>query len=171
METRRDIKQPSENLMKKRLDIKRALSNTAIFRQARVDSETLQLYAERLLNFSLWDVQSALKRIEDLPRGEGETAFPEIGIVLAVVREEINNRLNRLENAKSKRLVSWKCPDCKRTQSGWIPPGASLERRCPGIPADGRTDTNTQGQRVCGAKLEVIYDEAPDGHAAQAKAQ
>lgn len=50
-------------------------------------------------------------------------------------------------------LVRWRCPDCKKTMSGFIPHYDEGYRRCRGIPRDGKYDQNHQGERVCGAQM------------------
>jgi hypothetical protein len=139
-----------------------------IFRQASIDPQTIKLYAAKLVNFDLGDLQDACKRIEDLPRGEGETAFPEIGAVRSMVEICRNARLNRVEAEMHKALVRWRCPDCSLRMSGWVARGDTRERRCkstygpwtpwnpPAVPA--KRTFLPEGQ-ICGALMIVIHDE------------
>lgn len=66
-------------------------------------------------------------------------------------------RINRISEAKE--LVRWKCTDCGIYRSGFISPEDQAERRCQGIPKDGRTDTDFRGVRICGAVMSEIFRE------------
>ena len=61
-------------------------------------------------------------------------------------------------------LARWKCPDCGRTQCGWITADDNAPRRCEGIPKDRRTDANRNGRRICGALMQCVYSERPRAH-------
>lgn len=60
----------------------------------------LNLYSKRLEKERFDDVIAALETIQDLPRGEGELAFPEIGAILAMVNVCAVSRQNRARRAE-----------------------------------------------------------------------
>ena len=165
-ETPRDTQRRSESLTSKMREIKRGLTNMAIYRQAAHDSAAIELYAQRLIHFELEDVLNALKTIEDLPRDEGKTAFPEIGIVLDTVRAQVQRRLTRAELSKNKALVIWKCPDCRSSISAFLARGEHDERRCGGNlkPMMKRNTKDAFGHgleqgQICGARMSMVLDE------------
>ena len=153
------MSKPSMTHSQKLAEIMRALMNMATFRQATVTKDTLKLYSERLAFLELEDVLEGCKAIEGLPRDEGETAFPNLATVIHFVNIENSARYNRIQASKDKRLVRWKCPECGVTCSDWVPPGASLYRRCQGIPKTKRIGTDYHGTPICAAELEVAFDE------------
>jgi DNA-directed RNA polymerase subunit RPC12/RpoP len=120
----------------------------------------LTLYSKRLVKERLEDVVSALEMIQDLPREEGELAFPEVGTILSTVGVCALSRRNRARMAHQTVLVHYRCPDCGVYRSGWIPPDDHAPRRCNGIPRDRRTDNNPDGVRVCGALMDEVHREA-----------
>lgn len=132
----------------------------AMLRGASPSKELIEAYQSRLQRENEVDVLAALHKIGEMPRQDGELAFPELGSIIALMNACGVARRNRIEAEKNKRLVTWVCPDCNVTCSSWVAPGASLERRCQGIPRDGSLGQNSQGRRICGARLEVAYDEA-----------
>ncbi len=48
-------------------------------------------------------------------------------------------------------LAGWKCPECGRTQSGWITEHDNAPRACLGIAPGG----------VCGAIMQCVYSDRP----------
>jgi hypothetical protein len=142
-----------------------------IFRQAVIDTAALELYTGRLIHFNVQDVLAALKVIEDLPREEGRTAFPEIGAVLEEVRRQVNLRLAHADAARNKIMTIWQCPDCRVTMTGFLERGASMERRCESrmIPFSQRNKGDAFGHglpmgQICGAAMRVVHqDEEKSG--------
>lgn len=62
------------------------LAKMAIYRQAgKLDETTLNLYTEYLLPLDLRAFQVAMRNLAQSPRQEGETAFPTLGDILAVM--------------------------------------------------------------------------------------
>jgi hypothetical protein len=76
------------------------LTGLAQARQAPVNSETLKLYALKLFHQDPRDVKAAVGRIASEPRREGETAFPDLGTVLAHVNTAKFARRNKEEREK-----------------------------------------------------------------------
>lgn len=145
--------------MKDQERIARALKAMVSLRAGKIDPTTLSQYSTRLTREFLPDVMMALEKLSELPRGEFETALPDIATILKLVSVEAIGRQNRSEIKKSERLVRWVCPDCGRSMIGFPPAGNDLTRRCEGIPKDKRMDRNSQGVRICGAAMEVVLDE------------
>lgn len=58
------------------------LTKMAIFRQARTDEVTLELYTQYLVRLDLRAFQVAMMTISHSEREEGETAFPSLGTIL-----------------------------------------------------------------------------------------
>lgn len=136
--------------------IAQALTEAAALRGGQLDKETKRLYLEKLCRHPVEDVLTALEKLGDLERGDYEAAVPDCPGLVALVRSVTVARQNRLEAEKRKRLVIWLCPDCHVSCAGWVIPGGFLARRCQGIPRDG----SIRSGRICGAALEVAYDEA-----------
>lgn len=123
--------------------IRTALTELALFRQAKVTEETLKIYSVRLGKENVDDVLGAISTIQDLPRLEGELSFPEIGVFLAVAGSMAVQRENRASlDAKRTTLAGWKCPDCGTAMSGLIAADDERPRKC-----------------VCGALMEQIHRE------------
>ena len=137
--------------------IKIQLTQTCMFRGAKIDASTLSLYSKRLFKEPIEDVIAALEKIQEMPRKEGELGLPEIGIILAAVASQGFTRRARDANASMTQLVRWKCPECGVFSSGFISPADHDLRRCQGIPKDKRTDCNRNGTRICGAILDVVH--------------
>ena len=76
----------SPNLSPK-ANVKMLLTKLACFRQATIDATTLELYSSYLASENLVPLQIALARLAEKPRGEGETAFPELGRIIAEIKE------------------------------------------------------------------------------------
>lgn len=69
-------------------NIKVLLTKMAIFRQAKIDKVTLELYAEVLAQFTdLRAFQVAMATLAESPRQEGETALPSLGDIIEAMRE------------------------------------------------------------------------------------
>lgn len=50
--------------------------------------ETLRLYSQRLADEDLARVEKALIKIAETPRKEGESAFPDLGTILAAIKAQ-----------------------------------------------------------------------------------
>lgn len=131
-----------------------ALTQLAIFRGAKMDKTLLTLYSKRLAQENPDDVCVALKKLEEVPRKEGETALPDIGTILAAVELERRARVVRMTSLDEERLVRWRCPECNVTCCGFVKYGESRLRYCRGIPRR----KNYRPGEVCGATLDVIED-------------
>lgn len=120
-----------------------------------MDSSTLSVYAKRLSKEHFEDVITALEKIAEMPRHEGELAFPEVGAVLAMVEVVRIARHNREMVAHNQRLVVWKCPACKCQQTGFLEKGVDAFRTC-----QRPVGQDSRGGIVrCGRLLTVILDE------------
>jgi len=85
--------QPKQNAISKPPDKQFLISVTMLLmglaeaRQATVSPETLKLYTQRLSCFPLSEVKVILQRISQEPRAEGETSFPALPDIEAMVRQ------------------------------------------------------------------------------------
>ena len=77
-------KLPDEHTTRSLLSL---LMGLAEARQTTVSPEGLKLYTRRLSSFPLSDVKVILQRISQEPRAEGETAFPALPDIEAMVRQ------------------------------------------------------------------------------------
>jgi hypothetical protein len=69
-------------------NIKLLLTKMAIFRQAKIDKVTLELYAEALAQFTdLRAFQVAMATLAESPRQEGETALPSLGDIIEAMKD------------------------------------------------------------------------------------
>jgi hypothetical protein len=126
----------------------------AIYRRATMDQQTLSLYSSKLATECFEDVISAIGKIEVMPREAGETALPEIGTILAMVKVAGVARENRVRNAGRTVLSRWRCPECGVTMAGYITPDDYERRSCHGIP---KRKHNTG--EICGAAMEQVHRE------------
>ena len=110
--------------------IKAALTALAIFRQAKLDATTRDLYAKRLAQEQAIDVIPAIEKIQELPREEGQTALPELGVILAMARTMEVARHNREESVRDMLVSRWECPKCGTVQSGHVSPFDNTPRIC-----------------------------------------
>lgn len=78
------------------------LHGMALCRQAAVNAETFTVYAKHLARFPAECVKEAIEALSRRPRGEGETAFPDLGTVEAAVREAVGKR-NAAERMRQRR--------------------------------------------------------------------
>ena len=62
-----------------------ALTKMACFRQATMDDATLEAYTLALKDLDMRAFQVAMATISETRRGEGETAFPDLGYILDVM--------------------------------------------------------------------------------------
>lgn len=156
--TAKTTKASTESLDWKKKEIARALANMGLFRQAAMEKRTIHLYAERLAELELEDVLSALKAIEDLPRDEGDTAFPSMGVILKMVEVEHIARYNREAAAKDVEYVAWKCHACGGTSGNSYPTARKVyeETRYCQRPAQ-QVRPQAKGNEVCGGNLRVVY--------------
>jgi len=111
------------------------------------------------------DVLSALHKLSEMKRGDYEPGLPEIGAVLAMVDVERIARENRSTLKKSERLVRWECPECKVTLSGYPAITADIvNKRCQSkykpFKRGERTHEFLPLGQICGARMEVIHDDA-----------
>ena len=139
--------------------IEAALMLTGTMRGSKLDRSTLTAYSKRLNREPEQDVLLALEKLAELPRKEYESAIPDLGSLLDLVKVCTVSRINRSNAERAKRLVRWKCPECGVSCAGWVEPLGNLERRCHGLPKSGRRGIGSEDKPICGAKLEVTYDE------------
>lgn len=142
-----------------------ALSQMAAYRQAQTTPEALRLFARRLLSegCQVSDVVLACRHFERTPRGEGETAFPELGRLLARVEVEASARRARanLRALPSGDEPTYRCWQCQDDPAGW------LELRCPDTPCERTTEHPPHGYTVrcphwLRANEEVLRKSAQD---------
>ena len=88
-----------------------ALTQLAMMRAATVDTPTLKLYSRKLEKERSDDLFAAIAKIGELPRSEGDAAFPSIGTILAMVGVMRVARQNR-ERAEREGYQQQVCPDC-----------------------------------------------------------
>jgi hypothetical protein len=86
------ISQPVE---KRLSELTMALTQMAMMRATTVDALTLGLYSRRLARERHEDVIAAIEKIADMPRDEGQPAFPEIGLILNMTGMMATARHNR----------------------------------------------------------------------------
>jgi hypothetical protein len=132
-----------------------ALAQMALMRGAGPSPQTFKAYSRRLAREQLEDVLSAIITLSELPRGEGDLAFPEIGMILSTVGIARVARHNREANSQPVDLVRWRCPECHHATADFIAPDDAGYRRCRGIPRDGKFDQNYQGEKICGAMMDI----------------
>jgi len=123
-------------------------------RAAKLDTNSLTLYTDRLVKENTGDVIAALQKLAELPREQFETAMPGIAEILALVNVERISRENRSTAKRSERLVKWVCPTCKAVQSGFPSTNASLDRRCYKKVWDQKQERAFE----CGAAMQVVFD-------------
>src|SRR5579872_3167955 len=70
------------------------LAMLAVFRQAELDQETLELFAAKLSQYERRDICSALDRLAHTRRAEGETAFPDLPTLEDAIRSDATRRMN-----------------------------------------------------------------------------
>ena len=64
------------------------LAKMAIYRQAsKLDETTLELFTQALVNLDLRAFQVAMRNLSNSERDEGDTSFPCLGTILAVMEE------------------------------------------------------------------------------------
>ena len=156
------MKNSQPNLIESRKRILKALTECATLRNGVLSKDAKELYTTRLSREPLQDVLLSLDKLGEAERGEYETAIPEIGGLLALVKTVTIARLNRLEAEKKKRLVRWQCPECRVGSSAWVAPNGSLEMRCHGIPKTRKVGRPGDAVPICGARMVVVFDEAVD---------
>jgi hypothetical protein len=135
----------------------------AAFRGAKVDANTLTLYAVRIAKEIparglLQDAIAAIEKLADLERKEGELAFPDIATVLGMFTVVATARLNREARGREKQLVRWRCPECGIFKSGFIAPDDSQPRICGGNQRI--APKRVSSAEICGAVMTEIHREA-----------
>ena len=136
--------------------IRTALAMMAAFRGAKPDGTTLTAYSGRLQKaivdkVRLEDVIAAIEKLADMPREEGELAFPEVGVLLDMSVVMSVQRFHRIQASRADFLVRWACKSCGIHKSGWIATNDTAPRICKGI--------HRSGNGPCGATMEIVYDE------------
>lgn len=76
----------------KQEEIKVMLAKLAIRRQAKIAELEFMVFSEDLMLYDLKDIQSAMELLSSRPRGEGETAFPEVATIIAEIRGSVRGR-------------------------------------------------------------------------------
>ena len=85
-ERQKAIWQFSKNLSLEQ-NVKVLLTKMACFRQAKMEKTTLELFTAYLLPLDLRAFQVAMASISENGRRDGETAFPDLGTILAAMDE------------------------------------------------------------------------------------
>jgi hypothetical protein len=116
--------------------------------------QTLEFYSKRLAEENTDDLCAALAEFQERPREEGESALPDVGTILGLVRVRGRIRKAKQRDQAGERFVRWNCPECRSTITGFVPPGADLTRYCKGIP-----QCKHEGGEHCGVRMAVGYDE------------
>ena len=116
-----------------------------------MDEKTLNIYSSRLVKERYDDVISAIDCIQEMPREAGETALPEIGAILAMIKVRATSRINREANADCTALARWKCPECGVFASGYIRPDDADTRYCRNVPKR----EHKAGEHCCTPMREV----------------
>lgn len=147
--------------------IKKALAITAALRGAKPDQITLTAYSQRLGKEPEQDVMFALEKLAEMQRKEYESAIPDIGTLLALVQVCTLARHNREDAEKNRCLITWECPECGATMSGFLTPEQPTKRRCqsPYKPKAERkpfADSLPAGQ-ICGAlMIATVHEKEPE---------
>ena len=84
------LAQPNE--LSKLSKIVMLLGTLAIRRQAKLTDQDYQVFASDLEHFDLIDLETAMLGIAKKPRGEGETAFPEIQAIVEAAQKASRDR-------------------------------------------------------------------------------
>jgi hypothetical protein len=108
-----------------------ALGEMAIARGSKPDASTLKVYSKRLAKSKerLDDLLAAIDKIGQLPRGEGELAFPEVGAIEALAVVMRIARRNR-ERTEAEYYQQQQCPSCKGVVGTTRPRGEQLRTWC-----------------------------------------
>jgi hypothetical protein len=77
-------------------------------RQVPITPETQIIYAEELIEFELCDLKSACRTIRRRPKGKFETAFPDLGTIIAETESATRARLRDRSSAFAGEYVP--CP-------------------------------------------------------------
>lgn len=142
--------------------LKIALVQMATFRQATMDASTLKLYSARLGSERFDDVIAALDHLQEQPRQEGETALPEIGSILTLVRVMAARRANREAAATDLEFIAWRCPACKYGVSGYFPRSRNRASE-PYYCQTASRRTGSKPGEICGATMLVAHREQCNG--------
>lgn len=95
------------------------LSKLGVKRQAKLDKQDYDIYAEELVRFDLGDIDAACIDLAKYPRKDGETAFPELPrlkqaiVERKLLREAAEIRQREADEAKYRaehpdEFMSWK---------------------------------------------------------------
>lgn len=112
-----------------------------------MDSLTLKLFSRRLAKERLDDVLAACQKLAELPREEGQPAFPAIETVLSMVGLMAVARRHR--ESPPKFLVCLQCQTCGYRASNHFARAESLPANCEAI----------SGGVKCGGYMAVMVDE------------
>jgi hypothetical protein len=82
----------------------------------------LQAYADRLAKEDIDDVMLALEKLSEQPKGEYETALPDLGNLLAVVDSNRRIRIAHAADESGKKLFYFDCAYCGVNYSGHFAP-------------------------------------------------
>ncbi len=123
MQTSQYSPKQSENLMA-------ALTALAMLRGASLDTSTLKLYCRKLEKERAEDLYEALERLGELPRSEGDPAFPSVGAILSMVGVMGVARHNR-ERAQREGYQQQVCPKCGSLAGMIRPRGEQFRTWCP----------------------------------------
>jgi hypothetical protein len=141
--------------------VKTLLQATATLRGQKMDVDSLSLYANRLVKEPFEDLETALEKLSEMPRQNYESAIPEIGGLLALVKAMTVARHNRM----AENLPVWQeqvCPKCGERVGGTVPRGEQGRTWCVPcqsyrkiIPEDLKL-SETQWELICAA-LDAHY--------------
>ena len=95
------------------------LSNLGIKRQAKLDKQDYDVFAEELVKFDMRDIEAGLDDLAKYPRKDGETAFPELPrIKQAIVERKLTREAEEIRKqeadaaeyrkAHPEEFMSWK---------------------------------------------------------------
>jgi hypothetical protein len=79
------------------------LAKLGVRRQAKLAPADYLVFAEDLMDFEMMDIQSGLESLSSRPRNEGETAFPEVAVMVAEVQAA--GRIRRIAEVRERRLA------------------------------------------------------------------
>jgi hypothetical protein len=128
-------------------------------RGAKLDKETLSLYSARLAREPFDDVITALEQISEMPREQYETALPDMGTILELVKGCGIARQHRETAAKDQEYIGWKCRICKGVVADFYPVARRAHLEVRYCQRQSQKPEAKQGE-ICGGNLDVVHREA-----------
>lgn len=145
-----------KNSLAEQRKIAQALTDAAALRGGQIDKEAKRLYLEKLSEEPVQDVLMAIEKLGELKRQEFESAIPDVGSLLALVRVCTVARRNR-EAANREIYQQQICPRCNSVVGMMVQVGAQMRTWCMPcqqyrrIAPDDLKLTAEQWAAVCGA--------------------